>query len=92
MSAGAVSYHMARLEHDGSIMRSGRARGLELSSAALAELVAGGWLVPARRFTSFELSEAAIELLELAGDSGSQSADYGTVTEPHTERKGRRCE
>jgi len=63
MSSGTVTHHLTRLEAEGLITRS---RGLELTPKALTQLINDEWLVPSRPVIAFELSTAAVEVLEIA--------------------------
>ncbi len=66
ISGGALSHHVDRLHSEGLLVRSSLARTLKLTAKAHALLISEGWLVPSQKVVSFQLSDAAIELLETA--------------------------
>ena len=66
MSTGSLVHHVKQLRIGGLLVESGTEGTLELTQAAFAKLISEGWLTQTRPVVAFELSTAAVEVLEIA--------------------------
>jgi hypothetical protein len=75
MSTGSIVHHIKQLRAEGLLADTDTTGALELTALAFSRLIADNWLTPARPVVAYELSTAAIEVLEVAPDTLPDDAD-----------------
>lgn len=82
MSSGAFTHHVERLQTEDLITRSRSAGTLELTARALAQLITDAWLVQSRPVVAYELSTAAVEVLEIAAPADEAQSSDASESQP----------